>query len=64
MHNRQQHDCAFAIAWRVLETIKPLIREEEQRDAVEEFYLIAQQEVERYEQAKARQEARLRPMGG
>jgi hypothetical protein len=60
---RLTHDAVFAIAWRLLEVIKPLLREEEWRDFLEEAMLVAQQEIERYEEAKARQEARLKPLG-
>jgi hypothetical protein len=53
----------FAIAWRSLEVIKPLLREEEWRDFLEEVMLVGRQEIERYEEAKARQKQRLRPTG-
>jgi hypothetical protein len=63
MLTRLQHDCVFAIAWRSLETVKTLLREEEWRDFLEEVMLVVSQEMGRYEEAKARQEARLRPGG-
>ncbi len=61
--SRLLHDCVFAIVWRSLGTIKTLLREEERRDFLEEVILVARQEVKRYEEARARQEARLRPVG-
>ena len=61
--DRLLHDCTFSIAWRSLETIKTLLREENWRDFVEEVMLVARQEVERYEERKAREKARLRPVG-
>jgi hypothetical protein len=61
MPERLIHDAAFAVAWRMLELVRSLIREEEQRDFVEEGYLLARQEIERMLAARERQEARLHP---
>jgi hypothetical protein len=64
MHDRQKHDLCFAIAWRVLELVKPLLPEHDHRDFMQEVLEITRQEVENYERARARQEARLRPVNG
>ena len=56
MRHRHERDLAFAIARRTLDVIKCLLREEEYRDFLEEVMLIASQEIERYEEAKARRD--------
>ena len=61
MQDRQIHDLCHAVAWRALEIVRPLVRDDEARDAYAEFYEIARQEIERYEEAKVRQESRLHP---
>lgn len=61
MRDRELNDCSFAIAWRSLELLNGLIREEEKRDFLEEVMLIARQEVERMLAAAERQEMRLHP---
>jgi hypothetical protein len=58
--SRLQHDACFAISFRAVDLVRGLIRQEEERDFVEEMFLIVQQELVRYEAAKDRQEARLR----
>jgi hypothetical protein len=63
MHDRQQHDFAHAVAWRVVELFRPLLRGEEAREAYAEAYEIAIQEIRNYLAAAARQEQRLRPTG-
>jgi hypothetical protein len=63
MPGRLQHDCCHAIAWRALELFRPLIRDEEARDAYSELFEIARQELENYDRAVARREAQLRPLG-
>jgi hypothetical protein len=52
--DRRRHDLVHAISWNVLEIFRPLLREEEWRDAYSEVYAIALAEVETHERLKAR----------
>jgi hypothetical protein len=62
MSNRLRHDFCHAVASRVVELFRSLLRDEEARDAYAEVYEVTRQEAETYARAKARQDARLRPL--
>jgi hypothetical protein len=59
MHDSRKHDFCHGVAWRGVELFRPLLRDEEARDAYAELYEIARQEVESYQRAEAGQEDRL-----
>jgi hypothetical protein len=44
------HDTATAAAWHIVETVAPALREEERRDAAEEFYRVLVATLEAYHQ--------------
>ena len=47
-----------------MELIRPLIREEEQRDFVDEVYILVRKKIEMMLTAEKRQEERLKPTKG
>jgi hypothetical protein len=61
MNQRLCHDAAFAMAKTLLDIVGPCIREEEQRDAFDEFYRVCLAGIEAYETHVARMESRLHP---
>ena len=61
MNHRLIHDWAFQMAREILGTVKDCLREEEHRDAFQEFYMICQRGLESYETQADRMEKRLRP---
>jgi hypothetical protein len=60
MNQKLIHDRAHAMAADLLATVRGCLREEEWRDAFEEFYAIAAAGLKRYD----RQSSRLRRLGG
>jgi hypothetical protein len=48
MNRRLLHDEAYAAALRLLHTVAPCLREEERRDALEEFYAIVRDALEAF----------------
>ncbi len=60
-HPRLAHDCAHKYALRLLGLVANCLREEEYRDAFEEFYALVRECVEEYEEKRVREERRLRP---
>jgi hypothetical protein len=54
-----RHDCAWAGARSLVEIVVPCLREEERRDAFEEFYRVCAAMIEAYEQQMQREAARL-----
>ena len=62
MQDRLRHDFCHALALRIVEVFRPLLRDEEAREAYAEVYEIARQESEKNDHARSRQQARLRPM--
>lgn len=54
-----RHDAAFAAARALVEIVAPCLREEERRDAFEEFYRVCVAMIEAYEQQMQREAARL-----
>ena len=61
MNHRVIHDSAFQMARELLGTVKDCLREEEHRDAFEEFYTICKNGLESYEVQADRMEKRLKP---
>lgn len=55
------HDHAFQMAQKVLGTVKDCLMEQEHRDALQAFYEIAKDELEKYETATDRMMKRLKP---
>jgi hypothetical protein len=62
MHTRLQHDAAEAMAHALLDLVKPCLREEEFRDAFDEFYAVCRARIEAYELQIDRMRRRLNPM--
>jgi hypothetical protein len=60
MHQRLANEFLLRLARRALAIIAPCLREEEQRDAFEEFHMAFKEELLRYEEEKDRLQARLR----
>ncbi len=60
MSQRLQHDTAFACATVLCERIEHLLRPEEIKDAHEEFYTAVKAALEKYEELRSREEARLK----
>lgn len=54
-----QHDTAFAAARELLGIVAPCLREEERRDAFDEFYRVCKAALEQYEMRMQREAARL-----
>jgi hypothetical protein len=55
------HDHAYALATVIIDIVGGCLREEERRDAFNEFYKAAMASFEHYEQQADRREQRLRP---
>jgi hypothetical protein len=60
MHQRLANEFVIRLARRALAIIAPCLREEEWRDAFDEFHDAFKEEVLRYEEERERMEARLR----
>lgn len=56
-----QHDAAVAMARALVEIIAPCLREEEQRDAFEEFYRVCHAGIEAYVAQASHKERQLLP---
>jgi hypothetical protein len=61
MSQRLTHDAAVAMAYTLLEQVKPCLREEEWKDAWQELYTICRAGIEAYELQLARTRNRRRP---
>jgi hypothetical protein len=61
MHDRLIHDTAHRAAVEVLNVFAPLLREEEQLDAYREVMPIVSEALVRFQEALAREQARLSP---
>jgi hypothetical protein len=59
--SRLIHDAAFAMAKALLDLTSSALRDEEQREAFQEFYEVCKAGLEAYELQIARREHRLRP---
>lgn len=64
MNSRVLHDTAHSTALKLLEIVKPCIREEEWRDAYAEFYAAVREGLVAYEEQAHRNAARLGPLAG
>jgi hypothetical protein len=62
INGRLTHDAAVAMAHALLDMVKPCLREEEYRLALQEFYQICRAGIEAYELQHNRQQQRLRPL--
>ena len=60
MHQRLANEFVIRLARRALAIIAPSLREEEWRDAFEEFHMAFKEELLQYEQERERMAARLR----
>lgn len=60
-HERLRHDVAFPTASAILASIAHLLREEEQKDFHGEAYTAIRAALEKYDQLRRREEARLLP---
>lgn len=60
-HARLQHDVAFPTASAILASIAHLLREEERKDFHGEAYTAVRAALEKYDQLRRREEARLAP---
>jgi hypothetical protein len=60
MHQRLANEFVIRLARRALAIISPCLREEEWRDAFDEFHAAFKEELLRYEQERERMGARLR----
>lgn len=58
-HQRLANEFLMALSMRALGIIAPALREEEQREAFDEFHSAFKEELLRYEQARERMRARL-----
>jgi hypothetical protein len=56
-----RHDVAWATAISIVHVFAGLLREEEQRDAVEEVYARVKAGIERFEMKQRRLDQRMRP---
>src|SRR5271154_1971492 len=63
MGDRQKHDLAYAISFRIFELLGDQIPADLRRDTLEEFYAISKDEIDTHDRLAARQEARLKPIG-
>ena len=61
MNQRLINDLAFAMAQQLLDLVAPCIREEERRDAFEEFYAICKNGLESFCIRHDRMMQRLKP---
>ena len=61
MNHRLIHDAAFMMAEEILRTVKDCLYDLEHQEAFQEFYTIAQRNLELYETQADRMEKRLRP---
>jgi hypothetical protein len=64
MHQRLANEFVFRLARRALAIIAPCLREEEWRDAFDEFHAAFKEELLRYEEERDRMRARLRGRPG
>jgi hypothetical protein len=60
-NQRLQHDTAFALATVLLRIVQNVIREEERRDAFEEFYRACRAGIEAHDIQRQRMQTRLDP---
>ncbi|MCI0458330.1 MAG: hypothetical protein L0Z62_15305 [Gemmataceae bacterium] len=58
MCQRLAHDCCWEQAFRMLELVGHLLREEEQRDLLHEAYQVLRDTINLYESRKAREARR------
>ncbi len=63
-HLRLRHDCAWAAALELLETVAPALREEEYRDFFGEAFRICLELLEGFEEKAARERKRLAKRDG
>jgi hypothetical protein len=61
MHQRIYHDAAFPMAKALIDVVAPCIREEERREAFDEFYRICLAGIEAFVIHWNRMESRLHP---
>jgi hypothetical protein len=61
MNKRLQHDCAFMMARTLLSIVQGCIREDEHREAFDEFFQACLAGIEQYEIQRERMLQRLRP---
>ncbi len=61
MNNRLAHDAAFAMATRLLELVETCLREEEKRDAWDEFYAVCLAGVEAFSIQQSKMQQRINP---
>jgi hypothetical protein len=64
MHQRLANEFVIRLARRALSIIAPCLREEEWRDAFDEFHAAFREELLRYEEERDRMRARLRGRPG
>jgi hypothetical protein len=64
MHQRLANEFVIRLARRALAIIAPCLREEEWRDAFDEFHAAFREELLRYEEERDRMRARLRGRPG
>lgn len=58
---RLRHDCAFACARVLLDTVSPCLRPEEQNEAFGIFYEAVKACLQRYDESRQAEAARLKP---
>lgn len=58
-----QHDAAVAMAKAIVEIFRPLLRQEEYRDAIDEVYAAVTAGLRAYDLRRAQIQKRLKPMG-
>ncbi len=61
VNHRLVHDAAFAMALAILDVVSPLLREEERKDAFDEFFRVCQAGIEAYGIQANRMSERMRP---
>lgn len=59
MHQRLENEFLYRLARRAVAIVTPCLREEEWRDAFEEFHLAFKEELHWYEEQRERMRARL-----
>ena len=62
MSGRLTHDAAVAMAHALLDRVKPCLREEEWRLALQEFYQICRAGIEAYNIQQDRMRQRIKPL--
>jgi hypothetical protein len=60
-HDRLTHDVAWTTAMHILEVVAPCLREEEQREAFAQFYVLVKAGLECFEIQAERADRRLKP---